>query len=324
MALLSSIRYIIATIIVIAVSVQCVGRGAKKEHSIDAVHTTDRSSHVVMFQPTLPSDIIPQEQMALYAQEHFWDEFRFEDSTYVASQDTVAMLQCFAFYVAQIMEPTDSQPLADLMRRAGERKQTLQYFIYLAEEVLHDPNSPLRNDELYIPVLESVVASPLLDKYEKMPYEYDLRMARKNRVGNIANDFTYTLVGGGEGRLHAVDADYVLILFSNPGCPMCGEVQQALESSQLIDRMVGEGRVVVLMLYPDEDVEAWREYFVKVPDEWIYARDKGQTIRQEELYDLKAIPSLYLIDREHRVMVKDASDVAIVESALSFDTVRGV
>ena len=35
----------------------------------------------------------------------------------------------------------------------------LDYFTMLAQQVIHDPNSPLRNDEFYIPVMQAVLAS---------------------------------------------------------------------------------------------------------------------------------------------------------------------
>ena len=37
------------------------------------------------------------------------------------------------------------------------------------------------------------------------------------------------------------------------------------------------------------------------------------TITHERLYDLKAIPALYLLDREKRVMAKDCVDVEQIE-----------
>ena len=53
----------------------------------------------------------------------------------------------------------------------------LDYFTMLAELVIHDPNSPLRNDEFYIPVLRAVLASPYYDEYERIGPSYDLNMA---------------------------------------------------------------------------------------------------------------------------------------------------
>ena len=38
-----------------------------------------------------------------------------------------------------------------------------------------------------------------------------------------------------------------------------------------------------------------------------------QQLREKELYDLKAIPALYLLDRDKRVLVKDGTDPGQIE-----------
>ena len=40
---------------------------------------------------------------------------------------------------------------------------------------------------------------------------------------------------------------------------------------------------------------------------WIDAYDAEQTILNQNLYDLKAIPTLYLLDKDKKVLLKDAS-----------------
>lgn len=40
---------------------------------------------------------------------------------------------------------------------------------------------------------------------------------------------------------------------------------------------------------------------------WIDGYDEGQRLTREQVYDLKAIPALYLLDAEKRVILKDAS-----------------
>ena len=68
-----------------------------------------------------------------------------------------------------------------------------------------------------------------------------------------------------------------------------------------------EGRVSlsVLAIYPDEDVDKWRR--TKYTEFMINAYDKGQTLTNEKLYDLKASPTLYLLDRDQRVILKDVN-----------------
>ena len=68
---------------------------------------------------------------------------------------------------------------------------------------------------------------------------------------------------------------------------------------------------------PDTDLEAWREHLQDYPASWINGYDADQRIEKERLYDLKAIPALYLLDKQKRVMAKDCTDVAYIEKLLS-------
>ena len=43
------------------------------------------------------------------------------------------------------------------------------------------------------------------------------------------------------------------------------------------------------------------------PKEWINGYDKKLVIKEKNLYDLKAIPTLYLLDKDKKVLLKDAT-----------------
>ena len=252
----------------------------------------------------------------------YWDRFEFECGERVIEYDTVSLLQAFADYVAYInvgMEPMQCDSmLRGLMHRAEASRPVLDFFAYVAENVLHDPNSPMRNDELYIPILEVLVESPLYDEYDRIVPIYDLELARQNRIGNVANDIVYTLANGKTGRLHSIDSDYVILMFSNPGCPMCREIIEEITSSPLINEMMENDLVEVLAIYPDEDLVAWRDHVGDIPRSWINGYDAGMRITEARSYNLQAIPSLYLLDSEKRVIIKDGTSVAQIENAIAY------
>lgn len=270
------------------------------------------------FIPALPPSTLQGEAYTEYMAEHYWDRFDFTDTTFIAEVEPQHMTTAFAVYVSEyVTDTTANRLMSRLMARATSSRQMFDYFLRMAEVVLHDPNSPLRNDEKYIPVLEATVASPLYDEVERLPYEYDLEIARQNRVGRAANDFTLTLDGGRSMRMYDIEADYLLIFISNAGCPMCREVKEQIVASPLLNELTERGTLKVVALYPDEDLAAWHEQTKEYPEAWICAHDSGQLIERERLYDLKAIPALYLLDREKRVMAKDCTDVAYIEELIT-------
>ena len=158
-----------------------------------------------------------------------------------------------------------------LMQKASTSKKMFDYFMMLSQEVLHNPNSQLRDDERYIPVLEAAIASELLDEYEKMPLVHDLQMAMQNRVGRVANDFSYTLASGRSGRMGAIQSDYTLLFFSNPGCPMCRDIKEQIIQSPKLSDMIARKELAVLVVYPDEDLQAWQEHLEDYPESYAYA-----------------------------------------------------
>ena len=283
----------------------------------NAAATDSTPEKPAVFLPAIaPSRLSPAEQRE-WLRWHYWDRFDFSDTLFLARTDTVQFFEAYARYIALISDrPADGAAMDTLMRKASTSRRMLDCFSRMAEMVLHDPNSPLRNDEFYIPVLEARLRAPWYDEYERIAPQYDLKIAMQNRLGQPANDFRYTLASGRSGRLYGLQAEYVLLFINNPGCAMCREIREAITSSPMLSEMIERGRLKVLAIYPDEDLTEWRAYRDQMPPSWINAYDQGCVIREESLYDLQAIPALYLLDRDKRVLVKDSTDVAQIEEVI--------
>lgn len=284
----------------------CIACGGRAKRTLYA-------DQPAVFLPVLPPSDLKGEALTDYMRDHYWDRFDFVDTLFLPRVDTTQMLEAYAAYVAYYVRPDDTSPIDSLMQRASVSRPMLEYFWMLADQILHEPNSPLRNDEFYIPVLRAVVASPWFDEWERIAPEHDLQLVMQNRVGQPANDFRYTLASGSQGRLYGVKADYTLVFISNPGCPMCRQLREELMASPRINEMVERGEMKILTLYPDENLEEWRSYSSEMPSAWINAYDKGCVVREECLYDLRAIPALYLLDRDKKVLLKDSVSVPDVE-----------
>ena len=268
------------------------GGGRKPKPAADTVRSR-------VFLPAIPPASLAAEERPEWLRRHYWDRFDFSDTLFLAQVDTAQMVEAYARYIALLSAaPTDGAPIDSLMRRASASRPMLDYFAWLGAEVLHDPNSPLRNDEFYIPVLRALLAAPWYDEYERIAPACDLQTAMQNRIGERANDLRYTLASGATGHLYGIRAEYVLLFINNPGCPMCREIREAIVASPMLSEMIERGRLKVLALYPDEDLAEWRDYRDRIPAAWINGYDAGCVVRETGSYDLTAIPALYLLDRE--------------------------
>ncbi len=257
--------------------------------------------------PSVPTHIAPAERLG-YLAEHYWDNYNLSDSLLLANRDVTDGAFASYLWVLQQLQG-DSVALARsverlLSRSLAAESTAFDRFTTLFEDYLYNANSPFLNEELYIPVLRYVVGCEALDDIYKFRPQRQLTMALKNRAGAVALDFSYTLDGGSSARMHSLRSPYTILFFNNPDCADCARVKEFFESSTLFGELWQRGDLKVLSIYPDPDIELWREN--SYPEIMINGYDAQQRIIKEQLYDLKAIPTLYLLDEQKRVLLKDA------------------
>ena len=272
---------------------------------------------------SIPMYVNDQEEAQKYMAQNYWDNFfRIEldgkevgdavHGVYVNSFEGAfgGYARLASMLGAEVMEG----PIAELFQNLdslalnGERKPLLTV-MELMERYFYDPNSPVLDEEMYLRALDGILACKSLSDTDKMQYEYQHRICSLNRTGTPASDFKFRQMAAGgkmkDGSLYDIKGDYTLIFFNNPGCHACGEILEAIVNSP-VKEMVSNGKVKVLAMYIDEDLKAWKENRSKFPQEWIYAHDHNMILRDNNIYGLRAIPSMYLLDKEKRVILKDA------------------
>ncbi len=297
----------IVLLLLALITVGCGGQKPKK------AETT--KSQIVNFRRVMPPAQATPEAQFQYMVDHYWDRFDFSDTLFIERVDSVQMMQALAEYISSYVGPYNGEPIRKLMKKASTSRKMLDYFVAMTEKLFHDPNSPLRSDELYIPVLEAQINAPFYDEYEKLAPQYDLDLASQNRILKSANDFKYTTASGRTYNLYSLKADFILIYINNPGCPMCRLLQQQIEDSPLLNQLIDSGVLKVLALYPDQDITLWKAH--PLPKKWINGYDKGCLIEKNRTYDLRAIPALYLLDKDKKVLIKDSTSIPQLEQMLN-------
>ena len=266
---------------------------------------------------TVPTMITDPEQRAEYLAKHYWDKFDFRDTNFIHhSKEVEQAIVNYVDVLSRISPEVASTTIKDMMKKAEADSSMFVLIGNLYEKYLYEPNSPLRNEDLYIPVLEATLASPVLDDINKIRPEHLLNLAKKNRVGMPAANFTYTLENGQKGTLYGVKSEYVLLYFFNPDCSACKDITAQLSQSPILAELMRTKELKILAVYPDEDLTAFKTHLPDMPQEWIISYDKTVTLKQDEVYDLKAIPTLYLLDKNKKVLLKDVTVPQIEESLI--------
>ncbi len=294
------IGYILAAILV-----GCASQEKKKTEDTPA--TPQTSAVVKNFERAMPPAMMtePQER-AGYLIMHFWDKFDFRDTMYCHTPDITE--QAFVDFISLFPHASYEkvcEGVKKMLDSAEVDEVMYNYFYKKAEHYLYNPHSQMRNDEYYIPFLEHIVASPKVGESHKIRPQHLLNLAYRNRIGAKAENFVYTMASGKTGKLYDLSADYVLLMFYDPDCLECQHTTEILKNSPAVSSAVSSGKLKVLAVYPEENLAAWREHLSDIPSSWI--NGYNQALMNNEIYDLKARPTLYMLDKNKKVILKDTS-----------------
>ena len=291
----------------------CKSGNASSQNSKEAPKDTITSFTL----PAIPPMLTAPELRADFLVKHYWDNVNFADTNYVHHPEVTE--QAWADYcdiLNHVPLETAQQAMQKTIERTNVDKKAFTYITDLADKYLYDPNSPMRNEEFYIPVLDAMLASPVLEEIEKVRPKARRELAQKNRIGTKALNFNYTLASGTQGSLYQQKSDYTLLFINNPGCHACTETIEALKNAPIINQLLEQKRLTVLSIYPDEELDEWRKHLNEFPKEWVNGYHKTFAIKEQQLYDLKAIPTLYLLNKDKTVLLKDAPAQTIEEYLL--------
>ena len=253
--------------------------------------------HIALFLCGLLPTNSPIAAQVLLPQYSVWEGFAFGNKQVVESREAEERFARFLLGMAHQTPTRQAEQIAALLAKAEQNNATAR-FLTLAEKYLYDPNSPYRNDEQYLLFLQYSATHQFADYTTNPRYQKHYTMVLKNRMGTHAADFPFTTQAGEEGHLYGVQSPYILLFFHDPNCEECQWVKQQLESQHAHFAQKG---VQVVAVYIDDEVEAWKS--ASYPSAWlsVYAPE----IDQQDLYNIKALPTLYLLDTQKRVLLKD-------------------
>ena len=254
--------------------------------------------------PTVYTD---QQAWAEFLVMRYWDQFDFNDTTWVGSAELISE-QALVDYLSILPYSSYNvicEGIKSLLDRADQNQAMYAFFYSRMEFYFTSPNSSLRNEEFYIPVLEHMIASNSLDEPRKVRPNTLLPVLNKNRPGTQAANIHYTMVSGAKNSLSNVKSDYILVVFYDFDCEDCNVLKGLIEKSLVIREMQRQRKLAILAIYPGANMEGWKRSSSQVPASWINGYDHNEEIGREGSYEIRSIPTLYLLDGNYMVIMKE-------------------
>lgn len=253
--------------------------------------------------PSIPADLTTPEARADYLALHFWDAMDWRDPA--RALDTAFVEQNFANFLSGLPYTTPDglakavPAILDKVRAAGAPQFDL--FYSTAAKYLYQGDSPMRDEQLFLPFVDWAIA-----------HDYDADRARmnradilRNRPGTVAADFSFDLREGGTSTLGAARGVPVLLMFYEPDCENCKQVEKQLAASQGLHDALRRGDLRFIAVYVGDNRNLWQSHAKTLPADWTVGIDADMTVDNDDLYTIPATPTFYLIDSEGKVLLKD-------------------
>ena len=272
-----------------------------------------------MAEVQVPGVITSNEERGDYILSHWWDALLKgkgpTDSTLILGVPKAEVEQHASNYIMLLSQVPVTKARASVAKFFSAIEKThaadtaSRLFPALTDVIsryMYDPNSPMRNEDFYLPFVSGLAESPFTPENMRPAYRHDVQMCSMNQSGQQVPDFRFRTLKGRMLHLYGIRARYTMLFFSNPGCHACKGIIEEVMGRDYIPSMISSGTLAVVNVYIDEDIDAWKDYAVNYPESWYSGYDPDYVIRQDLLFNVRAIPSLYLLDAEKRVIMKDA------------------
>lgn len=267
--------------------------------------------------PEIPTMLTQPEERKAYLMAHYWDNFNFADTALVNNRNVAE--QGAADYLAILADGTLTEEqvkgsLDGFCKGLEVQEHARKVFLQMMEDYLYNPNSPFHNEGLYALFLERMLKSEYVDEGRKSSLKFSLDLISRNCPGRVATDFVYFLPDGSKRSLAQTRAknNRLLLVFYDPECPSCHETMLEMVADELLAEAVRAGKLTVLAVYTEGNQEVWKRTLSDLPQGWTVGSDREE-VKLGALYDLKAMPSLYLLDGTKKVLLKDAPYAKIRE-----------
>lgn len=250
--------------------------------------------------PELPDSIRNMEERIDYMTEHFWNEESIADTN---NFQKPKLILDYLYLLKRTTVQKEQDYIDSFISIACKQKNTFGLILYWLDNILYESSSPYYDESLYLKLMFAVVTSEA-DSVMKLIPQQRIEMMSKNQIGKRATNFSFIEKTGRIGDLYSISSPLLLLVFNNPDCSLCHKTEGQLEKNKDIQALMDSGNLQVIAITPDANYGEWMEH--NYPQNWIVGYDMEKIIYKQQLYDIQRLPCIYLLDKEKRVLLKEA------------------
>lgn len=261
--------------------------------------------------PEIPDTIVERLDREAYLAYHFWDNADFSDSTLLTSPKLILD------YIYLLRLLPDNEQRNDCIQNGVStylsQSSGFAYLTFWLDRYLHNPQSPFYDDVMFLQFIE-VFIEATTNRGQMNELMFLKEMTLRNQIGSIAEDFSFVLKNGTIKRLFEIESPLLLLIFNSPNCSLCHRLENSVSGNALFQQLISDNKLKIVSISPVADFDEWINH--SYPANWICGFDKTSAILKERLYEIRQFPSMYLLDKDKHVIIKEANYEMLVSYLL--------
>ena len=242
-----------------------------------------------------------------YYVQHFFDNFTWNDPRIFNTVVVEQKLKEFCNMIYQLDSPQLDTFVVDALNKAKINQTSYEYLFDALENVLGRNISPYKVEHTYIAMLKDALKYPKLDENRARRYQRELGFIDKNHAGDTIPNFNIVTAQGDTISIYDIHSDYTLLYLQHPTCPTCHKVRNEMRNYPKLNQAIASGKLKVVMVYFEDDPQVWNNYIhsAEANPNYVQGWNFDQTIDDNDLFDTRTIPYMFLLDENKVVIKKD-------------------
>lgn len=251
-----------------------------------------------------PDGSVDQQAMYQLFVNRYWDRMDFSDGRLVRTPVYQGMLNHY-FNQVVIQHPDTVMAHADRVIEKSRANDELFRFTIWFLTGMGERSQIMGMDALFVHLVENHY---MTGDVHWMDEDRLQRLIDRGRqlsrilIGETAPDLILYKPDGQDIRLHDIEANYLVMYFWDSECAFCREETPRLQN--ILDEM-GDRGLKVFAINTETDERKWKEAIApySLPG-WIHVNDARFRSGYEDIYDIYAVPTIYLLDKQKRIIAK--------------------
>lgn len=253
-----------------------------------------------------------------YVKEHFWDDVAFNDDRLLRTPFFEPKLDDYFRYYVSPEPDSIIEEVKYILLSARTGKEIYPYLLTKFTNKYMNPEF-MGQDKVFVYLFENFYAkgdTMILNPASRKTVTERAYSLMANQLGKPAPVLNLTDTTGKTVPLYGLKSDFTVVAFWDPNCGHCKEEMPRLDSFYQ-NKWKALGVAVYGVNIYENEVPAWKKFITeKKLSGWTHAyqtkaakdaEERAGVPNYRQLYDIFKTPTLYLLDKDKRIIAKQLS-----------------